>query len=134
MESQTDARREYLNRLSSKVLDAAVRVHKEMGPGLLEAVYQLCMVKELQSRELSISQNVPVPLYYRGQPLNKDYIIDLLVESEIIIELKAVEGILPVHEAQIISYLKLADKRLGFLINFNVPLIKLGFKRYVNAF
>ncbi len=134
MQRETDARREYLNSLSSKVLDAAVRVHKEMGPGLLEAVYQLCMVKELQLRELSISQNVPIPLYYRGQPLNKDYIIDLLVEKEIIIELKAVEGILPVHEAQIISYLKLADKRLGFLINFNVPLIKLGFKRYVNAF
>jgi GxxExxY protein len=134
MERETDAKREYLNSLSSKVLDTAVRVHKEMGPGLLEAVYQLCMVKELQSREISISQNVPVPLYYRGQALNKDYIIDLLVEKEIIVELKAVEGILPVHEAQIISYLKLADKRLGFLINFNVPLIKLGFKRYVNAF
>ena len=134
MERETDARREYLNSLSSKVLDAAVRVHKEMGPGLLEAVYQLCMVKELQLRELSISQNVPVQLYYRDQPLDKDYIIDLLVENEIIIELKAVEGILPVHEAQIISYLKLADKRLGFLINFNVPLLKVGFKRYVNAF
>ena len=134
MQRETDARREYLNSLSSKVLDAAVRVHKEMGPGLLEAVYQLCMVKELQLIELSISQNVPVPLYYRDQPLNKDYVIDLLVEKEIIIELKAVEGILPVHEAQIISYLKLADKRLGFLVNFNVPLMKLGFKRYVNAF
>jgi GxxExxY protein len=134
MQRETDVRRQYLNSLSSKVLDAAVRVHNEMGPGLLEAVYQLCMVKELQLRELSISQNVPVPLYYRDQPLNKDYIIDLLVEKEIIIELKAVEGILPVHEAQIISYLKLADKRLGFLINFNVPLLKLGFKRYVNAF
>ena len=134
LQRETDAKREYLNSLSSKVLDAAVRVHREMGPGLLEAVYQLCMVSELQSRELSISQSVPIPLYYRGQPLNKDYIIDLLVENEIIIELKAVEGILPVHEAQIISYLKLADKRLGFLINFNVPLLKLGFKRYVNAF
>ena len=134
MQRETDTRREYLNSLSTKVLDAAMRVHKEMGPGLLETVYQLCMVKELQSREISISQSVPVPLCYLGQPLNKDYIIDLLVEKEIIIELKAVEGILPVHEAQIISYLKLADKRLGFLINFNVPLIKLGFKRYVNAF
>jgi len=134
MQRETNDRREYLNGLSSKVLDAAVRVHKEMGPGLLETVYQLCMVKELQLREISIAQNVPVPLHYRGEPLNKDYIIDLLAEKEIIIELKAVEGILPVHEAQIISYLKLADKRLGFLINFNVPLLKLGFKRYVNAF
>ena len=105
-----------------------------MGPGLLEAVYQLCMVKELQSRNIVIAQSVPVPLFYKSEPLNKDYIIDLLVENEIIIELKAVEGLLPVHEAQILSYLKLANKRLGFLINFNVPLIKLGFKRYVNGF
>jgi len=133
-QSEKEAKRGYLNSLSSKVIDAAVRVHKEMGPGLLEGVYQLCMVKELQSRNILISQNVPVPLYYRGQPLDKDYIIDILVENEIIIELKSVEGILPVHTAQILSYLKLADKRLGFLINFNVPLIKLGFKRYVNCF
>jgi GxxExxY protein len=83
-----------------------------MGPGLLEAVYQLCMVKELQSRKVMVSHCVPVPLYYRGEPLDKDYIIDLLVESEIKIELKAVERILPVHEAQILSYLKHANKRL----------------------
>jgi GxxExxY protein len=75
---------------------------------------------------------VTVPLYYRGEDLNKDYVIYILVEDEIILELKAVEGILAVHEAQIISYLKLANKRLGFLINFNVPLLKNGFKRYVN--
>lgn len=77
---------------------------------------------------------VPVPLFYKGEALNKDYVIDMLVEDEIILELKAIEGILPVHEAQIISYLKLADKRLGFIINFNVPLLKLGFKRFVNKF
>ena len=134
MQSDLEVRRAHLNNLSSKILDAAIRVHKEMGPGLLEAVYQLCMVKELQSRDLSIFQSLPIPLYYRGEPLNKDYIIDLLVEDEIIIELKSVEGILPVHQAQILSYLKLANKSLGFLINFNVPLLKLGFKRYVNNF
>jgi GxxExxY protein len=134
MENQISAHREYLNGLSSIIIGAAVTVHKEMGPGLLEAVYQLCMVKELQSRNIVIAQSVPVPLFYKSEPLNKDYIIDLLVENEIIIELKAVEGLLPVHEAQILSYLKLANKRLGFLINFNVPLIKLGFKRYVNGF
>ena len=77
---------------------------------------------------------VTIPLQYKGYPLNKDYVIDILVESEIIVELKAVEVLLPVHEAQIISYLKLADKRLGFLINFNVPLLKDGFKRFVNNF
>jgi GxxExxY protein len=103
-----------------------------MGPGLLEAVYQHCMIKELRSRDIFVSMMVPVPLHYKGEPLNKDYFIDILVEDEIILELKATEGIPPVHEAQIISYLKLANKRLGFLINFNVPLLKQGFKRYVN--
>lgn len=123
-----------LNQLSTIILDSAITVHKEMGPGLLEAVYQHCMVKELRNRELSVSMMVPVPLYYKGDPLNKEYVIDILVEDEIILELKAIEGILAVHEAQIISYLKLANKRLGFLINFNVPLLKNGFRRYVNKF
>lgn len=83
---------------------------------------------------MKVDGMVPVPLFYKGEALNKDYVIDMLVEDEIILELKAIEGILPVHEAQIISYLKLADKRLGFIINFNVPLLKLGFKRFVNKF
>jgi GxxExxY protein len=125
---------ETLNELSAIVLDAAIAVHKEMGPGLLESVYQHCMVKELRIRGISLGMSVPVPLHYKGEPLNKDYIIDILVEDEIILELKAIDGILPVHEAQIISYLKLANKRLGFLINFNVPLLKQGFKRFVNKF
>jgi GxxExxY protein len=123
-----------LNQLSSVILDAAITVHKEMGPGLLEAVYQQCMVKELRNRQVNVNTMVQVPLFYKGVMLNKDYIIDILVEDEIILELKATEGILPVHEAQLISYLKLANKRLGFLINFNVPLLKQGFKRFVNNF
>lgn len=81
-----------------------------------------------------VNTMVPVPLYYKGEMLNKDYVIDILVESEIILELKSIEGILPVHEAQLISYLKLANKHLGFLINFNVPLLKQGFKRFVKNF
>jgi GxxExxY protein len=123
-----------LNHFSSIVLDAAITVHREMGPGLLENIYQHCMVKELLSRDLDVSTMVPVTLYYKGEALRKDYFIDIIVEDEIILELKAVEGILKVHEAQIISYLKLANKRLGFLINFNVPLLKNGFKRFVNKF
>jgi GxxExxY protein len=103
-----------------------------MGPGLLEAVYHHCLLSELQSRNLEVDTMVSVPLFYENRPLNKEYIIDLLVENEIILELKSVEGLLPVHEAQIISYLKLANKRLGFLINFNVPLMKDGFRRFVN--
>jgi GxxExxY protein len=125
---------EQLNQYSKEILDGAIAVHREMGPGLLEAVYQQCLVKELTLRNLRVESMVPIPLQYKGHYLNKDYIIDILVEDEIILELKAVEMILPVHEAQIISYLKLANKRLGFLINFNVPLLKSGFKRFVNNF
>ena len=127
-------KKEILNQYSKEILDAAITVHKEMGPGYLEAVYQQCLWKEFTIREINVRTMVPIPLTYKGYPLNKDYIIDLLVEEEIILELKAVEVILPVHEAQIISYMKLADKRLGFLINFNVPLLKNGFKRFVNNF
>ena len=105
-----------------------------MGPGLLESVYQHCMVRELAARGTSVAQTVPVPLLYKGEPLDKDYVIDLLVEDEIIIELKAVDGLLPIHEAQLLSYLRLANKKLGYLINFNVPLLRQGFRRFVNGF
>ena len=121
-----------LNNLSGNILDAAISVHREMGPGLLESVYQHCLVSELVTRGLLVSTLVNVPLRYKGFSLNKEYIIDMLVEDEIILELKSAEGLMPVHQAQLISYLKLADKRLGFLINFNVPVLKDGFKRYVN--
>ena len=126
--------RECLNKLSTIILDSALIVHKEMGPGLLESVYQKCMVRELRLREIQIETMVMIPLIYKGYILDKEYIIDILVEGEIILELKSVESMTVVHEAQIISYLKLANKRLGFLINFNVPLIKQGFRRFVNGF
>jgi GxxExxY protein len=123
-----------LNNLSAKILDASVFVHKEMGPGLLESVYEACLLKELDLRGIYADSQVYLPLFYRGEELNKDYRIDILVEKEIVLEIKAVEILLPIHEAQIISYLKLADKRLGFLINFNVPVLKNGFRRFVNRF
>jgi len=123
-----------LNQLSKEILAAAITVHKEMGPGLLESVYELCLLKELQLRGIYAENQVPVPLFYKGKQLNKDFRIDILVEKEIVIELKAVDILLPVHDAQIISYLKLTNKKLGFLINFNVPLIKEGFNRFVNNF
>ncbi len=126
--------KERYNKLSKEILDASIQVHKEMGPGLLESVYEMCLQKEMGLRGIKTEQQVFLPLHYRGYELNKDFRIDLLIEKEIIIEIKAVEVLLPVHEAQIISYLKLADKRLGFLINFNVPLLKNGFKRFVNGF
>jgi GxxExxY protein len=126
--------RERLNFFSGLILDAAIEVHREMGPGLLESVYQACLLKELSDRKLQVQAQVQIPLIYKGSILNKDYVIDILVENEILLELKAIEEILPVHEAQIISYLKLAHKHLGLLINFNVPLLKQGFKRFVNNF
>jgi GxxExxY protein len=122
------------NSLSREILDACITVHKEMGPGLLETVYELCLIRELQSRNIIVEHQVAVPLYYKREVLNKEFRIDMLVEKEIIIELKAVDILLPVHEAQIISYLKLTDKKLGFLINFNVPVLKDGFRRFVNNF
>lgn len=126
--------KEELNKLSGVILDACITVHKEMGPGLLESIYSICLAYELKKRGLLIQTEVVVPLNYQGIELSKDFRIDILVEHEIVLELKAAETLLPVHQAQIISYLKLADKRLGFLINFNVPVIKDGFKRFVNNF
>jgi GxxExxY protein len=123
-----------LNHLSKEILAAAIAVHKEMGPGLLESVYELCLLKELQLRGLRAENQVLVPLFYKGEQLNKDLRIDIMIEKEIVIELKAVDMLLPVHDAQIISYLKLTNKKLGFLINFNVPLLKDGFNRFVNNF
>ncbi len=126
--------REQLNKLSKQIVDASISVHKEMGPGLLESVYEYCLLKELELRNINASSQVIIPLYYKGELLSKIFKIDILVENEIALELKAVDTILPVHEAQIISYLKLADKRLGFLLNFNVDLMKNGIKRFVNNF
>ena len=126
--------REKLNDISKQIVDACVCVHKEMGPGLLESVYEYCLLKELESRNIYAESQVSVPLFYKGELLTKEYRIDILVEKEIILELKAVDTILPVHEAQLISYLKLADKRLGFLLNFNVDLMKNGIRRFVNNF
>ena len=127
-------KKEEYDQLSGEILDASITVHQEMGPGLLESVYQYCLAAELRSRKIKVEEQVYVPLFYKGIELKKDFRIDLLVENEIIIETKAVDVLHPVHEAQIISYLKLSDKRLGFLINFNVVLLKQGFRRFVNDF
>lgn len=121
-------------KLAKEIFLASLEVHKIMGPGLLESVYEMCLLRELQLRNISAESQVTIPLQYKGFNLTKEYKIDILVEEQIIIELKSVDSILPVHEAQLISYLKLADKRMGFLINFNVPLIKSGFRRFVNNY
>ena len=123
-----------LERIGAKIVDAAFHVHKELGPGLLESVYEYCLIEELKSRNLTVNSQMRLPIIYKGKRLNKEFVIDVLVENMIIIELKAVEIILPVHEVQLLTYMKLADKKLGYLINFNVPLIKNGIKRKINGY
>ena len=123
-----------INEITRQILDASITVHRIMGPGLLESVYELCLKRELELRGLKVQSQVPIPLIYKGVLLSKEYKIDLLVEGIVIIELKCVEVMLPIFDAQIISYLKLADKKVGLLINFNVSLLKNGFRRFVNNF
>ena len=125
--------REHLNKLSKIILDSSIEVHRKLGPGLLESVYEICLCKELNLRDINLQRQVSLPVEYQNEKLDADFRIDVLSENEIIIELKAVEFLLPVHEAQLLTYLKLADKRLGFLINFNVPKLVDGFKRMVNG-
>src|SRR5688500_15134886 len=121
--------------LATQVFQAALEVHKILGPGLLESVYEYAFVKELQLRNIVALYQVKVPLFYKGYDTKKEFFLDILVENEIIIEIKSCEeGMRPVHQAQLLSYLKLSDKRLGFLINFNLILIKDGFKRLVNNY
>jgi len=126
--------REELNKSGGVILDACITVHRELGPGLLESAYEMSLKRELELRGLNVKVQVPVQLHYKGIDLGKAYVIDLLVENEIIIEAKAVDTMHPVYEAQIITYLKLYKKSLGYLINFNVPLLKDGFKRIVYNF
>jgi GxxExxY protein len=120
--------------LANQIFNACLEVHKQLGPGLLESVYEFALVKELQLREVFVQYQVKVPLVYKGYETGKEFYIDVLVENEIVIEAKAVDLIHPVHQAQLLSYLKLSDKRLGFLVNFNVVLLKDGFKRMVNNY
>jgi GxxExxY protein len=123
-----------LNELSAKIIGAAITVHKELGPGLLESVYHSCMLVELRGMGLKVQSEIPVPIIYRGQKITKEgFVMDLLVEDAIIVELKSAEEVHPVHEKQLLTYLRLAKKPLGLLINFNVPLLKDGIHRVINT-
>ncbi|MDX2048685.1 MAG: GxxExxY protein [Chitinophagaceae bacterium] len=126
--------REQLNELGKQILDACINVHKELGPGLLESVYVYALLKEFELRGINAKVKVAVPLFYKGYDTGKYFEIDILIEDEIIFEAKSVDIMHPVFSAQIISYLKLADKKLGYLVNFNVAVLKDGFKRFVNNF
>lgn len=126
--------KEEYDRISKEIVDSCITVHRIMGPGLLESVYEMCLMKEFELRNIKAYNQVTIPLVYKNFELSKEFKIDILVENEIILELKSAEIMIPVFEAQLLSYLRLTDKRLGFLINFNVPLIKNGIKRFVNNY
>ncbi len=117
--------------IAKKIVDSAYTVHKELGAGLLEKVYETCFCHELSKRGIEFKRQIPIPIIYDGVKFDEGLRLDVLIEDKIICELKALDQMNPVWEAQILSYLKLTNKRLGFLINFNVPLIKKGIKRYV---
>ncbi len=121
-----------IEEIGKQIVDSAVKVHRALGPGLLESAYQFCLTYELRKRGLHVETEVPQPVVYDGQRLDVGYRLDMLVEDAVIIENKAVETLLPIHEAQLLTYLRLRDCRLGYLINWNVPLIKDGIKRMVN--
>ena len=121
------------NNISRQIINAAIEVHKELGPGLLESVYEYCLLDELKRKGLRAERQVQLPIYYKGCNLDKDFFIDILVEDKVILELKSVEAILPIHEFQLLTYLKLSNKKLGLLINFNVPLLKDGIRRKING-
>lgn len=124
---------DYLNKISEAIIGAAIEVHKFLGPGLLESVYEVCLIEELEERGLNVQQQVYLPLYYKGRLTKKYFVIDLLVEDEVILELKAVERLPQVAEYQLMTYLKLTNKNLGLLINFNVPRLIEGVRRKVNG-
>jgi GxxExxY protein len=131
-EGQARVRAGDLNEVSRKIVDAAIQVHKVLGPGLLESVYRECLIHELRKRGLSVRAEVDIPIVYDGVKLTSILRLDLLVNDEVIVELKSIEDILAVHRGQLLSYLRLSQKRLGLLMNFNVVLLKDGIVRLVN--
>ncbi len=118
--------------MSGQIVDAAMKVHTALGPGLLESAYEVCLVHELRKRGLKVRPQVTLPVVYDGVEIDAGYRLDLLVEDAVIVELKAVANVLPIHEAQLLSYLKLSGCKLGLLINFHVLQLKDGIKRIVH--
>ncbi len=120
-----------LNRVTGQVIGAAIDVHRALGPGLLESAYEACLAYELAQRGLNVEQQKPLPIIYKEVSLDTGYRLDLLVESNVIVELKAVDSLTPLHKAQMMSYLKLSGLKLGLLINFNVQVLKSGIQRII---
>lgn len=117
--------------LTYQVIGAAMEVHREMGPGLLESVYQTCLEREFQRQGIMCLPQARLPLAYKGENLDDEFVLDIFFPDRLVVELKAVEKLLPIHEAQLLTYLRLSKTRVGLLINFNVPLLKDGIKRMV---
>jgi len=123
-----------LNELSGGVIGAAIEVHRELGPGLLEQVYVECLARELTLGGYQVQREIEIPVLYKGERLTKPLRLDLLVENELIVEAKASDALLPVHSAQLLTYLKMTGCKLGLLLNFNVDVMHKGVKRVVNGF
>jgi GxxExxY protein len=123
---------ERFNRITEQIIGAAIEVHRALGPGLLESAYEACLAFELVERGLQVERQKPLPLVYKQVELDCGYRLDLFVEDSVIVEIKAVDQLAPIHQAQLLSYLKLADCKVGLLINFNVKLLKNGIRRVVN--
>jgi GxxExxY protein len=123
-----------IDTIAAEIVDSAFKIHKELGPGLLESAYEACLEHELTKRGFIVERQKPQPVHYDGIIIDAGYRLDLLVNDLVIIELKAVIELAPIHQAQLTTYLKLSRKTLGLLINFNVPLIKNGIRRIANQF
>lgn len=121
-----------LNQISNSIIGAAIEVHRHLGPGLLESAYRQCLAWELQQQKLVVEQEILVPIKYKQLEVENGYRIDLLVEHEVVIELKSVDVLLPIHSAQLLTYLKVTGHRLGLLLNFKVDVVRNGVKRIVN--
>jgi GxxExxY protein len=121
------------NQLTSEIISSAIEVHRTLGPGLLESIYEECMAFELQDRNLTIARQKEIPIQYKGNQLEQNYRIDLLVNNQVLIELKSVSKLEPIHNAQLLTYLKLANIRYGLLLNFNVSVMKQGIRRLLNG-
>lgn len=123
-----------INEITESVIGAAIAVHRELGPGLLESAYEACLAYELNAKKLKVERQKNLPVIYRGVQLDCGYRLDFLVEDQVVVEVKAVDKLESIHEAQIISYLKLSGFKAGLLINFKVKILKHGIRRFVNEF
>ena len=121
-----------LNEITKAIIGCGIRVHKELGPGLLESSYETCLEYELRQNGFKVDRQLKQPIFYRGRDIDAKYFLDLVVEDEVVVEVKSVKMLLPIHDAQLLTYLRLSKKKLGLLMNFNVTLLRDGIRRKIN--